>query len=405
MGGWICFGLGCVGLRDGEGGEWGELGGKCCGHKLGNLGSLSLDSLKGKAGGDLVGFVKRTKFSRMRRVLAESARRWQHSQMLKAKSMTIMQDVRQKYLAAMFTASDSDLNCFSGLVGILDVSVFFGNTAQNLATASMVLLENGCSTYDKKRRPQLNQKLLQHVLSVIEVFTADGAYDEQLAGKILKGRRLGADWVELPRFPAMKVIVKDKSHAVRRLTSRGWACDPVLKRVNQDMILAKHSPTQLVRNSIPIAQVFSALVNRRQQAGRSVVNRPRCDTKVDLRAAKHRFESCQKPLGRFVINFPDMLLTMERVAHGRHGSKEVSRALASLCHSSPVMTSNQHKRSPSGPSGPCEPFLGIPKGIYLVGLLFFQGRGCWYDSARITAESSAGSGLSFGDVARLVLAG
>ena len=118
---------------------WSELGGECGGHKLGNLGSLSLDSLTGKAGGDLVGHVKRTKFSRMRRVLAESVRRWQHSQMLKAKSITIMQDVRQKYLAAMFTASDSDLNCFSGLVGILDVNVFFGNTSQNLTTSSMML--------------------------------------------------------------------------------------------------------------------------------------------------------------------------------------------------------------------------------------------------------------------------
>ena len=164
----------------------------------------------------------------------------------------------------------------------------------------------------------------------------------------------------------------------------------------------------MVRNSVPIAQVFSDLVNRRQQAGRSVVNRPRCDTKVDLRAAKHRFESCQKPLGRFVINFPDMLLTMERVAHGRHGSKEVSsgsRIIVSFIPSDDQQPTPTKPIGPILPSGPCEPFLRIPKGICLVGLLLFQGKGCWYDSARITAESSAWSGLSFGDVARLVLAG
>ena len=163
---------------------------------------------------------------------------------------------------------------------------------------------------------------MRHLTSITEVYTADAAGDEQLAGRIMKGRQVGGALMEVPEFPNLKIIVSDKSHAARRLTQRGWKCDDFLWSVSNSFIMASSSPTQLIRNSTAMAGVFTAFVNRRQESGQSVVERPRFDTSVCLRAAKHRFESHSKPFGRMVLHYPDILLCMERIAFGRHGSME-----------------------------------------------------------------------------------
>lgn len=210
----------------------------------------------------------------------------------------------------------------SGLLGIVDVSKHFTSSAQNLATATAHIVERACSSFDRGWGQTVHHDLVAHVMAHVEVFTADAAADEQLCGRILKGRRLGDALVELPTFPSLKLVVKDKSHAARRLSSRGWKCDPFLHAVSSEWIMNKSSPTQLIRHSIGITAVFTDLCNKRAQAGRSILDRPRLDTAVDLRAAKHRFETHQKPFGRFTIHYPDLLLTLERVSFGRHGATE-----------------------------------------------------------------------------------
>ena len=45
----------------------------------------------------------------MRRVLGEAARKLQHGQLRRAASITIMQDVRQKFLGVMYTSADIEM--------------------------------------------------------------------------------------------------------------------------------------------------------------------------------------------------------------------------------------------------------------------------------------------------------
>ena len=151
---------------------------------------------QGKAARDTE-IAKRSKFQRMRRCLAEAIRRWQHSKMRSAKVMSLMQDGRKNFLAAMFNAADGECQTTMGVLGILDISkLVFTTTAQHFAKATTSLLARACSRFDKAHRPDQDAGLLAHVINIVEVFTADGAYDEQLAGRILKGRQLGQDFTE-----------------------------------------------------------------------------------------------------------------------------------------------------------------------------------------------------------------
>jgi hypothetical protein len=76
--------------------------------------------------------------------------------------------------------------------------------------------------------------MVRHIKATIEVYDADAAADEQLAGNMIKGRKLDETLdanTSGQTFPGLKIVNKDKAHASRRLTSRGWACDDELKGV------------------------------------------------------------------------------------------------------------------------------------------------------------------------------
>ena len=81
--------------------------------------------------------------------------------------------------------------------------------------------------------------MLSHITRIVEVFNADAAADEQLAGQMLQlgggapvdpggaGPGSGAPVLSADLFPHLKVINKDKPHGARMITSRTWKCDPI----------------------------------------------------------------------------------------------------------------------------------------------------------------------------------
>ena len=69
----------------------------------------------------------------------------------------------------------------------------------------------------------------------LEVFNADAAGDERLVGDMLVGRKLEELEVDVSLTPNVIINNKDKAHASRRLSMRGWMADPYLKKIHLSM--------------------------------------------------------------------------------------------------------------------------------------------------------------------------
>ena len=76
----------------------------------------------------------------------------------------------------------------------------------------------------------------------------------------------------------------------------------------QRMIFSRTSPAQMIQHSIELRAKLKHISTRRRLGRR---------TFASLRAAKHRFESVQKPLGRSILNFDIILELMIELATTR----------------------------------------------------------------------------------------
>ena len=116
----------------------------------------------------------------------------------------------------------------------------FDMTAKNIKQATLDIVSNTCTERRADSpnapkaytlRPYCDKALVRHVKATIEVYDADAAADEQLAGNMIKGMKLDETLdanTSGQTFPGLKIVNEEKAHASRRLTSRGWACDMII---------------------------------------------------------------------------------------------------------------------------------------------------------------------------------
>jgi hypothetical protein len=71
--------------------------------------------------------------------------------------------------------------------------------------------------------PKLDRRLWAHMTAITEVFVADGAADEQMAGELLRPQALGgggdanANQQHLIRpLPNLQLVLMDRAHASKR---------------------------------------------------------------------------------------------------------------------------------------------------------------------------------------------
>ena len=92
----------------------------------------------------------------------------------------------------------------------------------------------------------------------------------------------------------------------QRILSRPWRADKFLSNVLDRMASGRGSPAQIIQHSEDLRSAFRLLLDTRER---------------NLRAAKHRFESYQRPLGRTVRFFPIMIKLMSRVWNERRDAR------------------------------------------------------------------------------------
>ena len=140
------------------------------------------------------GICKRNKMRKMKWCLAEAHRRVDMSKFKTARTISLMQDVRKGKLLLRFKAVDRYLRVSRGVVGQCTLE---RGSAHKLTQATYCLLADACTS--NKSPPLLPHPLparislstLSKLTHAVEMFAADAAADEQVAGHMLSAQDSG----------------------------------------------------------------------------------------------------------------------------------------------------------------------------------------------------------------------
>lgn len=247
--------------------------------------------------------------------LREAMRALDQEAFANAYAMTLLRDERKGRIAIRFRACGLDLQVTSGSLGQERDA---GTGALNLVKATARIMQRACTRFqpapgvDFSATPKVQTfvkkdafRALRHAVVAIVV---DSAGDEMLASEMMRSDRLAASAVALT--PNLLHVVRDKAHASRRLLSRPWAADPVLKELCTRTIRGRASIARMVQCSGETRRLFMNFVKTSRM-------KMLHNTLRNFRAAGHRFESFQKPLGRTCIHLHNVIRTALHLANHR----------------------------------------------------------------------------------------
>ena len=226
-----------------------------------------------------------------------------------ARAISLFRDERKGRLAVRYRAVNQNLDEFSGTLG---QERDFGTGATKITEATARIMERMCTKfsgaphYNCSATPTFMPSLMAHVRESVMCITVDSAGDELLASEMMRNQSLAQ--TERALTPNLKFVLRDATHASRRIISRPWNADPYLKDVALMMAQGRNSVAKLVQNSTETSRVFTGYVKSSQS---SVVT----SAIRNMRAASHRFESWQKPLGRTALFMHASIQTAMYVAN------------------------------------------------------------------------------------------
>ena len=268
--------------------------------------------------------VGRTKMRCMKWCLYEAKK--QHLQDIVGKSvkMSINQDVKNGMLLCRFACVDSKLRVTCGTLGL---RIGFGTGSIPVRDATLDIVRRFCTKgYGRPRGlgtavgTTTYKLLLEKVKRNIVLFNADGGSDEQKAGLMLKPSSL-----EMVRncdkhlyqgaLPNLIVVARDKPHAMRRVIKRPWTADGYLWNIYNAFIVGPKAFAAVVEFSPEIKTWFERNV-------KATTN----NNIKSLCFAKHRFNSTQKPMGRFCLYLQASITTLVQIFERRWPEPEAVAA-------------------------------------------------------------------------------
>jgi hypothetical protein len=257
--------------------------------------------------------------------LHEALKALDQSTLNRAAAIFLFRDERDARLLVRFRAVSHDLEC---KVGVLGQERAFGTGARQVLKATGNVIVRACTRFHGAPpssagsarvapKPFLKAKLLRHVRKSVIGLTCDSAADEILAAEMMRDADLAQSAAMTPH---LRYIIRDKAHASRRLISRPWSVDDFLKDVVMMFCRGRGSVARLIQNSKENRRLFEQFAQTTHVANiKNVVK--------NFRAAGHRFESYQKPLGRTClyiiasIRLASYLALRRTDAHGKLASE------------------------------------------------------------------------------------
>ena len=256
------------------------------------------------------GYMKlhKKKSATMAWCLFEALREEERQFLAEASCMSLAQDSRAGRLLTRWVAcggSDRELVVRSGVLQLHRGQVA-GAVALHQATWKGLLAfatrrrRGNMTMLEPRQAERVDKKLCAHLAAITEVFVADGAADEQMAGHLLRpswSEGLAADHQRLVRtLPNLQLVVMDRAHASRRVLQRTWDKDEYLNSILKPIIWDKQSLVRVLQNSI--AKEFFRDLQLDEEADGGV-HMP----VSNMNYAKQRFDSCEKPLARLINHF------------------------------------------------------------------------------------------------------
>ena len=178
----------------------------------------------GKCTGDVKGVGSYKKVRCMKWCLAEAVRQLKRRQIARSLAASTHQDGRKGRLAVRFTSCGDELIPFCGVLGSVNLAKDYTLDAVGMTKATIDIVRDFCTPlknppYKDNTAPVCNEQLVKHIQRIVELFDADAASDEQLAGKLLQGDH-SAGIGEDAFFSNLRVHNKDKAHGSRRTPGR-----------------------------------------------------------------------------------------------------------------------------------------------------------------------------------------
>lgn len=126
-----------------------------------------------------------------------------------------------------------------------------------------------------------DEALWESVRRKVFAFTPDGAFDEQLAG------RMAAAGGDSPPFPNLRLVLRCSAHGVQGAIQAGWKADELSMKLTKTLV-------QEVAKYIRTSDRFAARVTQKQQEKAIAAL-------TNFSFAPQRFSSRERPLARFVV--------------------------------------------------------------------------------------------------------
>ena len=232
----------------------------------------------------------------------------------KASTIALGVDERNGRLLWSYTAcSEKGLDV---TVGFLAQLIIPQGTALDVAQSVRHVVRRLCT----KRKPHANMNQVRtkpmwavaaeaNILQRIEFITADGAANEQLALRLLHPKSCRATDVE--KLPNLKLTLRDKAHATRRIAERTFKADPTLWRILDNLLFCEGSLAKQLRFSPAFSAIFNTEVQRQTRCShvhKGVKN---------LSCARQRCDSTAKPLGRCLWHLDALINTCQIIRDTR----------------------------------------------------------------------------------------
>ncbi|CAK0832394.1 unnamed protein product, partial [Prorocentrum cordatum] len=228
-----------------------------------------------------------------------------------ATGMCLIRDARKGKLCVRFAMVDDNLKVRRGILGI---ARGHGSTAEDTVEATSKIFDEFSTVVLRNKRKIVNANVRSKMRKICKVMVQDSAGDEVLAAEIQ--RRKLVRMME-PLTPNVRACPVCKCRGGRRILTRPWHADARIREIVINFAYGRILPAQLVQHSPDLRAEFKKVVK-----GVHPDIEQHCE---NLRAAKHRFESLQQPLGRTCRYFLACHALMLRVACKRAG-KPAQRA-------------------------------------------------------------------------------
>ena len=235
--------------------------------------------------------------------LAEAMKASDQERLQNAVAVALFRDERKGLISIRFRSVSRDLAVHSGTLGCARDP---GTGAASITKATLEVMQRACSRFanappECKQKPRLLQALYTHFRESVVAIAVDAAADEVTSAELMR-----SSWDGPALTPNLRFVLRDKAHGSRRITSRPWKCDAFLEETLDYFCFGRCAIAKLLQFSPEIRRIFASECAQDQQSFGRVKN---------FRAAKHRFESHARPLGRSVLHLHSCLRTALHVMH------------------------------------------------------------------------------------------